>query len=84
LSGLLDIPSVVLTSRRQNVSACDGAAVTVLEKPFTIEEILPAVEQAAERIESERFEAMSARLRLKDRPAARPDKTVRRRGAHHA
>lgn len=48
LNGLLDIPSVVLTSRRQNVSRCEGAAVSIMDKPFQLEDILPVVERAAD------------------------------------
>lgn len=53
LSGLLDTPSIVLTSRRQNATKCEGAVVSILEKPFRLEDILPAVDLAAERLEAD-------------------------------
>lgn len=50
LSGLFDIPSIVLTSSRPDVSKCGAAAVSILNKPFRLEDILPSVDLAAERL----------------------------------
>ncbi len=88
LSGLLDIPSIVLTSRRQNVTACEGAAVTILDKPFTIEEILPAVDVGIERFASDAREAVPARIRHRERMSGHADSLAdaraTRRGTHPA
>lgn len=50
LSGLFDILSIVLTSPRLDMSKCEAAAVSILNKPFRLEDILPAVDLAAERL----------------------------------
>src|SRR5512138_76401 len=46
LSGLLDIPSIVLTSRIQSVIKCEGAAAAIVQKPFQPEDVLPVVDSA--------------------------------------
>ncbi len=50
LSGLFDIPSIVLTSSGHDVGKCGAAAVSILNKPFRLEDILPAVDLVAERL----------------------------------
>ncbi len=57
-SGLLDIPSIAITSRMQNVSKCEGATVAIVQKPFRPEDILSVLDSGIARFASRSREPM--------------------------
>lgn len=83
LSGSLGIPSILLTSRREYTRQCEGAAMAVLEKPFRVEDIVPTVDAARDRLPGHArpyVPSRGYRIEQADSPACVGE--IRRRDTH--